>query len=66
MVLIDKKVHISVDFEPLDLRFGAFVSVFGSSGLRANTSRSRRTISLQPPFEGQHISIFIFLAAVVD
>ncbi len=34
--------------------------------LRENTSIKRRTISLQPPFDGQHIKIFIRFFGVTD
>jgi len=46
----------------LDLHFEFVWSVV----LRANTSIKRRTISLQPPFDGQHINILIFFFGVAD
>ncbi len=46
----------------LDLHFELVWSVV----LRANTSIKRRTISLQPPFDGQHINILIFFFGVPD
>ena len=48
------------------LRFEAAGSVVGSFGLREKTSISRRTISLQPPLDGQQMSIFAFFFAIAD
>lgn len=48
------------------LRFEADGSVVGSFGLREKTSINRRTISLQPPLDGQQMSIFAFFFAIAD
>ena len=48
------------------LRFDAVGSVVKSLGFREKTSINRRTISLQPPLDGQQMSIFGFFFEITD